>query len=804
MSVEPDAPTPPTPGGPPPIPWGSAALAPLAVFGLAWLVSTPPSGGARTPEVVAMDAALAEVAPEVVLVGNSTLQRGIDDVLLGQRLGEAEGIDGLDVVSLTVPASKPPAWFLLAKNRAFAAPKPPELIVAVAGSYFLTDNEHTEYDLTQLRYQAGPDDAPLFARVTGAPAMPPRLARLRDLADAALAVPRALLVGALFRDHAEAGWLEGGRLTADEAADEVLALENAIQGEDRAGTMPVAVQRASRAREEVPLGVDGSYLLDIARLARENGARFVVVQLPTNTARRADPVVLQGILHELGRLGAGFVDLTSLDLGPAAFFDAIHLSSSGRRIATEALAQGLVRIGALGDALEPARAPLVPAAVQRTRAPAPLPLGASKQPSEPCLQTLISGPATLWSVPRIRQRTGYQLSAPLLALTRAGEPMVQRQSGGAACDGTYANFGRRFIAAVPPEAVPDLALAWRDQIPAPVTSRVGPGDAYFLLPGAGLTWSFDGGPGGTVRVEAEVVPFGDAPVTLSVGEREVELLGDDVRVEAAVDVELPAGPWSLTLDGPEGGMVRRLVVGRDVIVRIGDTGVQDVKLTNPAPSELRITAQPPPDVAADVLVAHPAQRRAATAALPGMWRLSPSALRKAVGAGGDTCAPLRVTLDGAEVEGQSLPEDALLQAVGPAAQIVSGVATLVAPEGANPLTLPWRFTYREERACGPRLWVYPGDDVRVAFVVPERGRVSQLSLAGVGLGPARGRVAVTVRVDGAEAAARALAVAELEDETFDLPLSVPVTPGASEVEVRFTSTDDAPPVLFTTALLHDP
>ena len=116
-------------------------------------------------------------------------------------------------------------------------------------------------------------------------------------------------------------------------------------------------KKAEQNRREgmQPASVDDTLLPHFVALARTYGARTVLVRSPLHPRVRptcSGQTGVERFVQSVSDLPLDVIDLTYLPIPAEQFTSSSHIKPSGQPVATEALAQALVEVGAFDDAVE--------------------------------------------------------------------------------------------------------------------------------------------------------------------------------------------------------------------------------------------------------------------------------------------------------------------------------------------------------------------------------------------------------------------------------------------------------------------
>ena len=252
--------------------WIAAATAFVLLCGLDFVLPQPESALAARRAAAEADALrkrVAELRPELVLLGDSMVGEGVDDAALGRRTG----VSALNV-QIGGAAS---AWCYLALKNLILPASPPRLVAVFYRDHFLTEP----------RFRTdGPYRAPLAALSRAEEPLLERLAL--DPVDPAIAILRGGLPLYQRREDLRSG-VHGALIDGVGAA--LFDLERGAAAASFTRTFAEAALDphrltsrqldAERVADELDFGrdVEGSFLPEMVRLARERGVQLVFVRV---------------------------------------------------------------------------------------------------------------------------------------------------------------------------------------------------------------------------------------------------------------------------------------------------------------------------------------------------------------------------------------------------------------------------------------------------------------------------------------------------------------------------------------------
>lgn len=286
--------------------------------------------------------------PYVLVLGPSYANTDSDAKVLAEELGVPVG----RVFVIAVPNSVGAHWLAILKHRVFGAGHRPKLVVMLSGlqSMLLTSplTEASRIALTEL---LPPEGDP---QVTG------RSQSGWDLRVAQLQEHRGQVRGAFFgtirdlppyllfpsNDEESYGMLPDETRAALDRVFADSELDMALQ---RQGTPILEIDREERTyRPEMLPPPEESFLGDITRFTREQGARIIWVRPPMSPfiPDELDDVVLPGVQERAVAIveaaGGSFVDMRNLPMSTDMYKNEDHMNAEGGRRFSRALARALL------------------------------------------------------------------------------------------------------------------------------------------------------------------------------------------------------------------------------------------------------------------------------------------------------------------------------------------------------------------------------------------------------------------------------------------------------------------------------
>lgn len=310
----------------------------------------------------AMERALRQQEPQVLLVGPSYANTDVNPALLADRLGLPRD----DVLMLSVPNSVGAHWYAMLKHRVFANGHRPRLVVVISGlQSMLLTTPLTEASYLNLAVHLDEPDPVIDAKVRASSQLV--LGRLREkrgkLRDAFFRVVRDVPPSLLFRsphDPTVSMRPQEVRGALDRVFDDA-HVDMSLHG---SSTVVIDAAREERHYDLSLLAApQDSFIPDITSLARDHHAHVVWVRPPMSPdiPEELDDVVLPGTQEAtvdlVRQLGGSYLDMRSLPMSTDMFKNVDHMNAEGSRRFTEALARALQRLDVLVDAPETALPP---------------------------------------------------------------------------------------------------------------------------------------------------------------------------------------------------------------------------------------------------------------------------------------------------------------------------------------------------------------------------------------------------------------------------------------------------------------
>lgn len=288
---------------------------------------------------------LVEQKPEIVLIGDSTLNLGVDTDLLSKQTGKS-------IYSIGVPGSASALWYLVLKNNIAASPYKPKFFMVlfrdtiltapgyrVHGSYFDLVNEYAEFREPQF-IQLSFTNLMNPLEIAAERYFPLYVSRsnVRNKIDSNIRYFGPQLAGCDVDcvDYAMGDIFKGADLEPKALVDAVAAAESYLYTPDQL---------------DFDKQVNRSYLPELIRIAKENDIQIIFTRIKVESA---DPKITE--LPKFKKYITALADYLAseniplLDFGADSrlshdlFRDPIHLNDQGQAIFTQLLADELKKI----------------------------------------------------------------------------------------------------------------------------------------------------------------------------------------------------------------------------------------------------------------------------------------------------------------------------------------------------------------------------------------------------------------------------------------------------------------------------
>ncbi len=806
-----------------------AVLLPAIVLavGLSQLLASPDE--ALSEAAQRMEDQLGQEAPEVVVVGNSLVGRGIDPAIMGAGLGDSK----VRVSRVYEPGTRPANWYLFLANRLYANGHQPHAVVVLMAPQTLFDPELSS-ELAQKSFanHAGETEPVVNLKVFGREAPNPWLQRLRDqrgrFQDWWAVSLRNSSVG-LFHGDPEQPLLARGEAVAAPALHAVFEADGAVDMALHQRVIPV-VEHADEAVVEADGSVvDASFVPDLLDLAEQHGSKVVFVwapMLPETEAKVAvDPLVQAELVRLLNERGAAYVDMSGLGYPRQLFEDYAHLGPAGKKRFSAELAAALKDLGIMQPG--PFAANRVPQAldyqVELVGEPpdlGPVELGAD--PDGEACRFLVK--AAEWQALSLSSLAAARVGnvSPLMVF-EDGEPLAMESWPGklkGACHGAFVpQSGRIFVSPGAHEDPPRDGRSYRLGATADLPVRNGKSEGWFVYPGTSLRFDVQGlaDAAGAVAVDVGLEPLVGpaAGAVVRVQDQAVELASSGRFLQASASVGAPGQPWSVVIDSPADGP---WLLVRHIAVRAGDDDVDLIgraELMQPPAVDFLTNAK---QSEATTEGEHPGfpfelepfgKKGAAQGTVEGIEELHAEAIAARVACG--SCSPLRLAEDGVARGKPARFCGAVAKAEPGAWCIKDGAFLFTADDGAPVLESrrDFRLALQPERVIKLYRWVYPGDLTRVPLPNLRRRELrdgaSWLRLEGIAMAGERQEGELTLRllVGGEPAYQESLPVRAFDEGPVERDLGGLVELRGKTVTLELSSEPDAPFLLLTAAVIGE-
>jgi len=568
--------------------WGrviSSVLAPVLLSSgwiawLLWLATAPVGPSERAKE---MDAELDQSHPEILILGNSSANRGIDPEQLGGLLERpAHGV--------TIAASLAPTWYVVLRDRVYARGLDPEVVIiadtppGMLAVESFSENLHAK----MLELTSGPDPVRAREWVDKTP-----LERSLSMVSVASSRVRETLldglrntvVGLLFAPQAPATLQTRGNMTADAAVEAVLHA-GGIRAAGPEGALALDLRQPQDVTAVEHTSPAESFVKDTIDLVQAHGGTLVYVHLPRRSGV-LDEVTFESramLVDYLNAREVWFVDLSVLPHADALFADNNHLLPEGRALLTETLASKLADSGILdGGSFVAAAVPAERATVTREGEPDAVPLGRLER-RDGC--TYVVETPDLISAPTL---AALRVPASPLVAFQNGKPLRRTTVDEPGCTGTFVSLADRMV--IHPSAAlgaaDRLSVEFDPDVPqqieierrplaqlAAVSPSAGGAAAWWVYPGTTLVLVDPMSPPSPVpldvRSTALVVVLGRSHPRFTVQGSRVRYIRDGRLLRSAPVETSGDEPLTVTWSSPRGGptlLVRDLVLGSGEVSR---------------------------------------------------------------------------------------------------------------------------------------------------------------------------------------------------------------------------------------------
>lgn len=796
-------------------------LAPILVLALGWWAVQ----GAQLEKSTAdtFDDRLATHPPEVVVLGSSLANRGIDLGVLARELD----VPREDITMLQLPHAAAAHWYAVLKNRVFANGHRPRVVIIAGALTTMLNHDLLQYqgNLERLVEQLSDDEPVLAERVFRED--DPLAYKARFARERASRVRAAALEGVRDRvvtwGFSKKGKLAEGRRLAEKVNEQVFAnarMDYGLHKRQATGIFDPEDLTDLASDAGFDLRRDG-LIGATAQLAAEHDAVVVWVRMPFPPSNHAMDTVPADVeadaLAWMDEAGGGYLDMRSLDLDDADFEDMRHLSRSGAVKFTTALARSLEALGALSGDVRVVRGLAEAEGPDLVGAPTPLPTLADTGCVRRSSATVFDG----W--------TSVDLpwgATPPLVVSVDGASLPEGDP--TPCSGTW-RVAEGALVVAPPSEDAAVTVAWADIAIAPDDG----GPMAWALPGAGVrftspeAWTLPPNAFEIVARGRALGPAGEAMLT--VGETTVPLQGDR-RLVVSARLGPPDDAWTLDVTVPEGAppvLLHHLGVGAAPATQawLGQPETlhgASVRFVGGRRDDTRSEAlyDAPPAWPATEVPLKRSLRTMAMVQMPLFAALADSPDKTF--ARPDACSPVRVLEDGEPLGPRhQVCYDVMTKADGRVCHAGKGL-WFTASDGSSPLKNGRTYTLDLDpsRRCDTRQqagavtlrgswWVYPGDAAR--FPVPSkrlrvlRDGASRLVVEILPLAAeASEPLQIALEVDGTVVAETTWAIAPgKRPQTRTFPLDPALSPGVRDVALRLVNPDASAFYLLTMASLEE-
>jgi hypothetical protein len=812
-----------------------AIIGPAIILGLAaqWFTQAPAtvdSVSTGKQMIDEIEARVRDEKPEVVLIGNSMVNSGVDLELLGEILGAR-------VTTLHVNGSKAPTWYLLLKNRVFAQGHRPHAVVIVGASRAMLGNQIEGYVVLEHNAHRGSVEEVVDAKTSGEQPGPVqwKWAKLRrdQLRANILDSIRRWTTSMVFANAIAADGAADADTWAKAQLEEVFGDAAAMSGVTPSRVIPV-VEIETQEEQAEAIDVEDTFIPDFVKLAAEHDARIVFARVPIAPsgpgAEDAVEPLMKRSLSWLSGQDAGYLDMRTIGLTDTDFVDYLHLNKTGRRKLTKALGAHLVSLDLMGDES-------LPRVVNRSSNPlvrsGPLPV----VPGLLLDKATLKKPDCSWQIPYSRSielsgdrlsRLGARAEASPILVMAAGEPIAQTGKRVQVNDGRCSNqafvgqWNLLLSAAAPDTLPPDLQMAIDPDFPS-----VGSDGAanYWLFPGQTVTTTFEEPwPEAAEAFEVDVLAIqtdAGSPLTVSIdGGPSVTAKQTGHRIEARIPSGAPTESWTLRLSVPSDGaptLIQSWSVGKDLAKR-WLIGSPNALVTRRAiggyRAKMTYAAAPPPFEASALKPVGDGTFRFDGKAF---YQLGDARILHKTTIWG--CSPVRVTHNGSIVGKPHKKCDELLSFAPGAYCHIKNKVLRHPPRDTDATQDPQSFSLTLDpiRKCGKGQWLYPGDQliaqpwpvdttampagirsIAVIAAIMERDNPDrQIPVQNEPL------IEMTLKHGDQPILTRTLRRAQLTGEPLTIAVDPPLAPGDTPVSLVFETRPDGPFIVVISAAVSE-
>jgi len=802
-----------------------AVVGPGLVLGMGLSQLLRPVEDVLSANARAMEELIASTEPEVVVVGNSLVRKGIDTEILGANLADR----AVRVTKVFEPGTWPANWYTYLKNRLYGqGVEPHAVIICMVPKTLFQTELRSELARRSLVDHATSYEPLIYRKVYDQETPSPWLHRLRyhrgafqqTIQDALRAWP----VG-LFAPPGGGTLAERGEAIAAPALDKIFGGEDAVDMSLHHRVIPVVEHQKQITAASEGSAVARSFVPDFLDIAAIHDSRLVFVRMPMASSLQGSVGVSPQVEAEFARLlnhrGAAYLDLSGTGFTDDLFMDAAHLNEKGRKRFSALLARELRSLDLMAEG--PFQANQVPLYLE----PKSSRSGGSAVLAELTLKPDPDGRPCRWVA---YHKDQFLLSD--VAMTSAGvgpvSPLVVLEDGralqratwpgsiGRECSGAFVpQAGRSWIS---PTAAPEsdqparsYSLALSDEVPLKVDKR----QAWWIHPGTELRLDFDLWPGepGQFTLHLGLEPLLGDPEGTQVGldGRTISLQRDGRWLRGELESQTPTGPWYVTIRSPQDGPHLHLRwLGIEATEGSVDV-IGEAALMAPPLATFLVTKQ---QSRAEALTT-PArytielervnQKGCARAAIPTLSELTDAHIQTRVPC--RRCSPLRMAEDGILMD-QPLLSCMPVRGGRPHRSCHEGdYFIFTASDASDPLENGHSYSLglNPERLVGKLWWLYPGDTARLPLVNAQlrllRDGASALTIEGNGFaGQPGSELQLRLLVDGTPVLNQSVPLARFGQGPLTLHFEHTETAGKLTV-LELESDPDAPFLLLTRAEL---
>jgi len=288
---------------------------------------------------------LNQIKPDAILLGDSTLQAGVDAPELARLTGKS-------VLSAPIPGSASALWYLVLKNNIVDASFHPRYVIVISRDSILTaPGYRVQGSYFSLLDEYAAHNEPILLQRSFLSLMNP-LDRLADQF-----VP---LYGARFQSRKELdglvryavpGWMGRDSTCTDTAMRDTFGAADLEPGQLRDAVAAAERYLYAPSQLDFPAQVNRSYLPEMIRSTKAHDIQLIVVRIKTRASGMGD-IESQALKNYISNLSAylrenqvPFLDFgTDPRLKDEYFMDSIHLNEAGQKVFTQILGEALRQI----------------------------------------------------------------------------------------------------------------------------------------------------------------------------------------------------------------------------------------------------------------------------------------------------------------------------------------------------------------------------------------------------------------------------------------------------------------------------